>query len=87
MILPPAAFVAAPVQLAMVQPADRHGEPVADLASHRALLCELDVVRIGRNPATDQTWLGGHKFQMVAIALAHRFSDGSDSLGIDLGRR
>ena len=44
--LPPGALIAAPVQFAMVQPADRHGEPVADLAPHRALLGEPDVVGI-----------------------------------------
>ena len=44
--LPPGALVAAPVQFAMVQPANGHGEPVADLASHRPLLRKLDVVGI-----------------------------------------
>ena len=46
LVLPPGALVAAPVQLAMMQPADRNGEPVADLASHRPLLGKLDVVGI-----------------------------------------
>jgi hypothetical protein len=44
--LPPGALVATTVQLAMVQSANGHGEPVADLAPHGALLRELDVVGI-----------------------------------------
>jgi len=43
---PPGTLVATPVKLAMVQPADRHGEAVADLASHGPLLRKLDVVGI-----------------------------------------
>jgi hypothetical protein len=66
----------------MVQPANGHGEPVADLASHRPLLRELDVVRIRWGPPTDQTRLGGNKSQMVAVALAHRLADGNDPLGV-----
>ena len=46
LVLPPGMLVAAPVKFAMVQSADRHGEFVADLASHRPLFCELDVVGI-----------------------------------------
>ena len=59
----------------MVQPANRDGEFVADLAPHRPLLGKLDVVGIGRGAPADETRLGGHKPQMVAIALAHRFAD------------
>ena len=43
---PPGAFVAAPMQLAMVQPANRNRELVADLAPHRPLLREFEVVGI-----------------------------------------
>ena len=46
LVLPPGALIAAPVQLTMVQPANGHGELVADLASHRPLLRKLDVVGI-----------------------------------------
>ena len=48
--LPPDALVAATMQVAMMQPANRNGEPVADLASHRPLLRELEVVGIRRGP-------------------------------------
>ena len=44
--LPPGALVAAPVELSMLQAANRDGEAVADLAPHCALLRELDVVGI-----------------------------------------
>jgi hypothetical protein len=46
------------------------------------LLREPDVVGIRWGSSTDQTWLSGNKFQMVAIALAHRFADGNGPLGI-----
>ena len=70
----------------MVQSANGHREPVADLARHGTLLRKLDVVGIRRGPSTDQTRLSGHKFQMVAVALAHRFADGNDARGV-LSRR
>ena len=43
---PPGAFVAAPVEFAMMQPANRNGELVADLPPHRSLLGKLEVVGI-----------------------------------------
>jgi hypothetical protein len=46
LVLPPDALVASTVQFAMVQSANRHGEPVADLARHRPLLGKFDVVGI-----------------------------------------
>ena len=46
LFLPPGAFIAAPVEFPMMNPANGYGEAVADLARHRSLLCELDVVRI-----------------------------------------
>jgi hypothetical protein len=46
LVLPPDALVATTVQLTVVQPADRNGEPIADLAPHCPLLRKLDVVGI-----------------------------------------
>ena len=46
LLLPPEAFIAAPVQLAVVKPANRHGEPVADLPSHGPLLGEFEVMGV-----------------------------------------
>src|SRR6516165_11055079 len=76
--LPPGALIAAPVQLAMVQPADRDGEFVADLAPDARRLGKLEVMGIRRGSAADQARLSGHEPQMVAIALPHRlfYGDG-----------
>jgi hypothetical protein len=57
---PPGTLIAVPVELTMVQAENRDGETVADLARHRSLLCELDVV-IWRRPATEETRLGRDK--------------------------
>jgi hypothetical protein len=59
--LPPGALIAAPVELAMVQPADRDGEAVADLAT----------LGIRRGPATHEARLRPNKPQMVAITFQH----------------
>jgi hypothetical protein len=45
---PPGAFVAAPMELAMMQPADGNGELVADLPPQRSLLGKLDVMGVRR---------------------------------------
>jgi hypothetical protein len=81
----PGALIAAPVQLTVMQPADRNGEAVAHFPPHRPLLRELDVVGIRGAAAADQARLGGNKFQMLAIAVAYRFADHRDGLGAGLG--
>ena len=80
LVLPPGALVAAPVKFTVVQPADGNGEAVADLPSHRALLCKLDVVGIRRGSAADEAGLRSHKPQVFAVALTHRFTDDGDCL-------
>ena len=65
--LPPGAFIANPVKLAMVQPAKRNGELVADG------FAKFEVMGIRGAPSADETTLGSHKSQMIAIA--HRFAD------------
>ena len=77
---PPGALVAAPVQLTMVQPADRNGEAVAHFPPHRPLLRELDVMGIRGGAAADKARLSDDKSQMVAIAFADRFANDSDFL-------
>ena len=76
--LPPGALVTMPVQLAMVQPAEGNGEPVADFPPHRSGLGELDVMGIRGGSAADDTGLRGHKLQVFAVALTHRFADDGD---------
>ncbi len=46
LLVPPEAFIAAPVKLAMMKPANRNGEPVADLPAHGPLLGKFEVMRI-----------------------------------------
>jgi hypothetical protein len=81
LFLPPGALVAPPVKFAMVQPADRDGEAVADSPAHRPVLGKLDVVGIRRGAAADEARLSRHKPQMVAIAFAYGFANDSDLLG------
>ena len=83
--LPPGVFIAAPVQLAMVQPADRDGEAVADLAPHRPLLGKPEVVGVRGAPAADETPLSSHEPEMVAIALPHRLANGRRRLSLRFG--
>jgi hypothetical protein len=44
--LPPFALIATAVQLAVVKPTDRNGEPVTDFPPHRPLRSKLDVMGI-----------------------------------------
>jgi hypothetical protein len=70
LLLPPCTFVSAPMELAMMQPANGNGEFIAYLASHRPLLCEFNVVSVGWCAAADETILSSHEFQMLAITLS-----------------
>ena len=72
---PPGPFIAASVELAMVQPAEGDGKAVADSPAQRPLLGKLDVVGIGGAAPADQARLRGHQPQMVAIALTHRLAN------------
>ncbi len=60
-LLPPYAFVSVSVELAMVNPAKRHGEFVAYFKSHSALLRELKMMRIRRAAAAGEAGLGAHE--------------------------
>jgi hypothetical protein len=46
LVLPPGALISSSVELAIVQPADRDGEAVADPAAHRLVLRKPDVVGV-----------------------------------------
>ena len=80
LLFPPGTLIALPVEFTMMQSADWDGESVTDFAPHRALLGELDVVRIRWGSAADETGLRGHELQMLAVALAHGFADDIDRL-------
>ena len=78
LLVPPGAFIAAPMQFAMMEPANRNGELVADLPPQRSLLGKLEVMGIRRTPSANETRLTGHKPQMIAISFAYRLADGED---------
>ena len=60
-VLPPCAFVATPVKLAMMEPAERDGEFVAHFAPECLLFSKPKVMRIRRAATAGQTGLGAHE--------------------------
>jgi len=60
-VLPPCAFVATLVKLAMMKPAEWDGEFVTHFAPQCALFSKPKVMRIRRTATARQTGLGGHK--------------------------
>jgi hypothetical protein len=69
---PPCGFVAAAVNLAMMSPAQRDRELVADLASQGSTLCEAQMVGIRRLPAAHETRLRSHISDVFAITNSAR---------------
>jgi len=60
----------APVERAMVQPAQRHGELIARPASERSALGKPQMVRDRRPPTAQQAWLQSHELEVIAVAVA-----------------
>src|SRR5665213_1386742 len=56
-VMPPGAFIAGVVKLAMMGTAERTSKLVADLAAKRFWLGEADVVRVGEKCAAEKTGL------------------------------
>jgi hypothetical protein len=81
LLFPPHPLVAAPVQLMVMQPAQRHGEAVAHLTPRHPAFRELDMVGIRRHPAAEETGLAGHELQMNAVAIACRLAQHHDFVG------
>ena len=69
-ILPPCGFVARAMGLAMMAPAQRHGELVTDLAAERAVLGEAQMVGVGRPAPTNQASLFSHELDMLLVTKA-----------------
>src|SRR5579863_772038 len=57
---------------------------VAHLESHRARLSELEMVCVGGVSPTNQTWLGGHEFEVDFVAQSSRLAEGKLAF-VDLG--
>jgi hypothetical protein len=58
-LTPPSAFIAAPMQFAVMHPAQWHGELVTNPLSESARLRKAQMMRIARLPATDKARLFG----------------------------
>jgi hypothetical protein len=85
---PSGRLIAGAVDLAMMNPAQRDGEFVADFATKRSRLHETEVMGIRMFAPAHQAGLFGHKPQMVFAAIAARFSERQSTLAIstDCGR-
>ena len=68
------------MQLAMMPPAERHREFVADLATECTRLGEAQMVWIGRPPAADQARLFDHMPDMIAVTNPARFGEDKHTL-------
>ena len=73
---PPCRLIAATMDLAMMAPAQRHREFVADLAAKRPALREAQVMRIRRLAAANQTRLLGHVSDVVSVTNPARLGEG-----------
>ena len=71
---PPRSFVAVAMKLAMMPPAQRDGELIADLAPESPRLGETQMMRVRRAATADKTRLLGDIANMLAIANTARFS-------------
>ena len=81
---PPVRFLTGAVQFAMVCPAQRDREFVADLLSEPARLRKAKMVRVGRFAAADQAGSFGHKPQMLFVPFPFGLRRGQDAF-VDAG--
>ena len=58
---PPCGFIARAMGLAMMTPAQRHGELITDFAAERAVLGKAQMMGVCRPAATNQARLFGHE--------------------------
>ena len=79
-ILPPGGFIAKAMGLAMMPPAQRHGELVTCLAAQRAVLREAQMVGIWRPAPTNQARLFGHELDVLLVTKAARLRMGELAL-------
>ena len=81
---PPVRFLAGAVQFAMVCPAQRDGEFVADLEAETAGLRKPQMVGIAGLAPADEAGLFGHEPQMGLVTQATRHGDGQHAF-VDAG--
>jgi hypothetical protein len=84
--LPPGDFVAKAMVVAVMRPAQRDCELVADLAPHCAVLGEPNVMGISRASPTHQTRLRRHKLEVHFVSMPARLADREHAF-IDFARR
>jgi hypothetical protein len=66
--------------LAMMAPAQRHGELIADLSAERAVLREAQVMGVCGPAAANQTRLFGHEPDVLLVTKAARLGMGQPAL-------
>ena len=66
------------MDLAVVAPAQRHGELVADFSPERAVLREPQMMGIGGSAPADQAGLLNHELDMVFVTEAARLGMSSN---------
>ena len=64
------------MDLAMMAPAQRHGELITDLATERAVLREAKMMSICGPAPTNQTRLFSHEFDVLLVPRAARLGVG-----------
>ena len=65
---PPTGFISTAVHLAMMAPAQRYREFIADLATERWGLRKAQVVGVRWLPLANQAWLFGNESDVIAVA-------------------
>jgi len=76
LLRPPGGLIAAPVERAMMQPAERHGKLVAHPAAERGALREPEMMRVRRSPTAEQARLQCYELEVIAVAVAPRLAQG-----------
>src|SRR6516164_2631152 len=71
---PPRNFIAAPVERAMMQPAQRNRELVTHPAAERCALGKAEMMRVRRASAAKEARLQSHEPEVIAVAVAPRFA-------------
>ena len=70
--LPPSGFITVTMNFAMMSPAERDRELVADSSAEGSVLRKAQMMGVGGFTSADQTALLGNKTHMIAIANAPR---------------